>query len=341
MKSINLVALAALGAISLTGCGVDPGELPSDDGRAEQPSQASPSTSEDMSKEVDLSAALDGRAAAATEGVRDMAVSPDLMGLASSWYSGSVAPGATQYWHWNNASATAAYTVGLSPTGASTTSPCRFEVIRSWDVQQYGGEREFHFIIKNTGSITCGTNILLGYQARSATWATGGIDAGASKSWTWNNANPLTASHIVGIAPSGATSGSPCQLEVTRTWYTQQPTGEREFKFTVKNVGAIACQGDIQLAVITNANSSWSTGSLSAGVSKTWGWNNANPLTRIYAPGLSPAGATGTSTCNLEVTRSYYQQRINTDGTTEREYYFTVQNVGSLTCSGTVLLNYL
>ena len=41
------------------------------------------------------------------------------------------------------------------------------------------------------------------------------------------------------------------------------------------------------------------------------------------------------------MTNSFYQQVINTDGTTEREYHLTVQNTGSLTCSGTVLHNYL
>jgi hypothetical protein len=326
MKSINFATLAVIGTTVLAGCGVDSGEMPVDE-----------SNVKDSAPAVEL----DGRAAAAAEGVRGMSLSPGLMGLASSWYSGSVAPGASQNWYWNNASLTSAYTVGLSPTGASTTSACRFEVTRGWDVQQYSGEREYHFIIKNTGSITCGTNILLAVQARSSTWATGGIDVGVSKSWTWNNANPLTASHLVGVSPSGATSTNPCQLEVTRSWYNQQPGGEREFKFTVTNVGAIACQGDIQLAVITNAASSWSTGTMSPGTSKSWVWNNANPLDRVYATGLSPTGAAGTSTCQLEVTNSYYQQVINSDGTAEREYYLTVQNVGSLSCSGTVLHNYL
>ncbi|HVG58198.1 MAG TPA: hypothetical protein VNA24_06560 [Hyalangium sp.] len=328
MNRINLAALAVFGTMVLTGCGVDPGEVPGDETLVEESSQTLPE-------------ALDGRAAAATEGVRGMAITPGLMGLTSSWYSGSVAPGATQHWYWNNSSLTGAYTVGLSPTGASTLSPCKFEVSRTWDVQKHGGEREFHFTIKNTGSITCGTNILLARQAASSTWETGGIEAGASRTWTWNNANPLTASHIVGVSPSGATSSNDCQLEVTRTWYAQQPSGEREFKFTVKNAGAIACQGAIQLAVVTSSTSSWSTGSMSPGTSKSWVWNNANPLDRVYAPGLSPAGATGLTACQLEVTGSHYQQKINSDGSTEREYYVTVKNAGSLTCSGTLLINYL
>ncbi|WP_224369842.1 hypothetical protein [Hyalangium versicolor] len=340
MKSINLVALAVFGTMVLTGCGGELGEMQDDASTSDAPAQEFTSPFGDTTQDSVPSVALDGRAAAAAEGVREMAVTPGAMALASSWYSGSVAAGATQHWYWNNSNLTAAYKVGLSPTGASTSSACRFEVTRTWDTQQYGGEREFHFAIKNTGSIACGTNILLSYQTRAATWATGGIDVGASKSWTWNNANPLTATHVVGISPSGATSTTPCELEVTRTWYAQQPGGEREFKFTVKNVGAIACQGDVQLAVITSANSSWSTGSLSPGASGTWVWNNANPLDRVYAAGLSPAGASTVTPCQLEVTKTYYQQKINTDGTAEREFYLTVENVGSLTCSGTILLNY-
>jgi hypothetical protein len=337
MRSINLAALAVFGTTLLAGCGVDPG----DDSSVEQPSQAIATPSEYTSKASGLPVALDGRAAAARDGVKDMALGVSAMSLASSWYSGSVAPGASQHWYWNNSSLTGAYKVGLSPTGASTSNPCQFEVTSSWDVQQYGGEREFHFMIKNTGNITCGTNILLGWQDRSSTWATGGIDVGASKSWTWNNANPLTATYVVGISPSGATSSSPCQLEVTRSWYDQQPGGEREFKFTVTNVGAVACQGDVQLVAVTNANSSWSTGTMSPGASGTWVWNNANPLDRVYAPGLSPGGASGVTPCVLEVTKSYYQQFINSDGTTERKFFLTVQNTGSLTCYGTVLLNYI
>lgn len=335
MKSIKLAALAVVGTAVITGCGVEPGEVQGDESYKEIPSPSSAAP-----RNEELPPALDGRAAARA-GLKEMTTSVNAQALASSWYSGSVAPGATQHWYWNNSSLTGAYKVGLSPTGASTTSPCQFEVTRSWDAQQYGGEHEFHFTIKNTGSITCGTNILLGWQDRSSTWATGGIDVGASKTWVWNNANPLTAAHFVGVSPSGATSSNPCQLEVTRSWYGQQPTGEREFYFTVTNVGAIACQGDIQLVTNTNANSSWATGSMSPGTSKGWVWNNANPLDRVYTTGLSPAGATGTSTCQLEVTKTTYQQVINADGTTERKYYMTVQNAGGLTCSGTVLLNYL
>src|SRR5687768_9900112 len=87
---------------------------------------------------------LDARAAAAASGS---------IGINSTWYSGTVAAGASQGWTWNNAPATAAYIVGFNPSGASTSSTCSFEVTSSRYVQQYGGEREFQFWIKNIGSI--------------------------------------------------------------------------------------------------------------------------------------------------------------------------------------------
>jgi hypothetical protein len=56
---------------------------------------------------------------------------------------------------------------------------------------------------------------------------------------------------------------------------------------------------------------------------------------------LSPLGASGVSTCQLEVPQTTYQQVIRADGTAERKFLFTVKNAGSLACSGAVLLNNL
>jgi hypothetical protein len=35
--------------------------------------------------------------------------------------------------------------------------------------------------------------------------------------------------------------------KVTRSWYLQQPSGERELHFTVKNVGSLSCFGTVLL----------------------------------------------------------------------------------------------
>lgn len=339
MRTIHLALVSMLGTSLFAGCALQPddaGDPP--DVAATQDLAGAPVTADDL---MLATHPLDGRAAAAPE---DKAAGASVIRPAtaiSSWFSGTVAPGATQHWFWNNASLTAAYKVGLSPIGASTTSPCQFQVTRAWDVQQFGGEREFHFFLQNTGAIACGATVLLAAQDRTATWSTGGINPGASQTWTWNNANPLNGSYFVGMSPTGATSTSTCEIQVTRSWYTQLSTGERKFNFTLTNTGAIACQGDVQLALTTAADSSWANGTTAAGASTGWVWNNANPLTRTYVPGLSPTGAVGANTCQLEITSTTYQQVIHADGTSERKFFLTVTNAGTSTCSGTVLLNNL
>jgi hypothetical protein len=256
----------------------------------------------------------------------------------ASWYSGTVAAGATQGWVWNNANPlNAAYKVGLSPTGASTSTPCQFTVTRNWYVQLNTGERKFYFNIQNTGGIACAATILLSSLTSTTSWSSGGINAGASQNWVWNNANPLTASYLVGLSPTGSTSTATCQFEVTRTWYSQQPGGERRFNWTIKNVGTIACVATVYLAS-TTTSTSWGTGTLSVGATGGWTWNNANPLNLVYLPGLSPLGASGSTPCQLEVTGSSYQQVINASGAAERKFLLSVKNVGAIACSGNVLL---
>ncbi|CRK57365.1 hypothetical protein [Alloactinosynnema sp. L-07] len=258
--------------------------------------------------------------------------------LVTSHFSGTVAPGGTQHWGWNNAPQGLSYVVGLSPKGASTTLPCLFEVTRTWYVQNFGGEREFHYTIKNIGSIACGTDIYL-YSLPDAAgvWSTGGVNPGQTVTKHWNNANPLNAAYVVGLSPTGATSTVACQFEVTREWYQQQPGGEREFWFNVKNVGSIACTAEILLGVKTTSTII-STGTLGPAAEQSKTWNNANPLSAAYIVGFSPSGASASTPCQFELTRGYYAQVINSNGATEREFRQTVKNVGAITCSASKLL---
>lgn len=271
------------------------------------------------------------------------AVSGDTTAAApmTSVYSGNVAAGASQDWFVRDAADDVAYHVGFSPTGASTSAPCAFRVDRTWQTQLTSGERRYNFRIKNVGSIACGTDILVASLASSASPWSGALEPGATTNRIWNNANPIESTYLVNVSPSGATSSNPCQFEVTRLWYLQQPDGERELRYSVKNTGSIACTAKVVLARATASDSTWSTGTIAAGATKGWHWNNANPLTRIYALGLSPLGASGSDTCRLELVDSWYQQNINSDGSSEREYHLSVKNIGGVSCSGKVLLNYL
>jgi hypothetical protein len=335
MRKINLATRVVLGATLLAGCGVPPEE--SAESNATQLEQALDDLAASRDIPLPTGPALDGRAAVAR--ISD-APTGGTTGPLAEWYTGFVAPGAQQYWYWNNAPSTSVYKVGFAPSGSTSAGSCQFQVLRSWDVQRPGGEREFHFIVKNIGSISCGANILLQSEAAASSWSTGTISPGATQGWTWNNANPLTAAHYVNLAPTGATSTSTCELEVTRSWYSQQPGGERRFHFSLKNVGSIACGGTILLATNVNANSSWSTGTISPGASVAWFWNNANPLNRVYVPAVSPLGATTTG-CQLELLPTHYVDMLNSDRTNQRRYYIGVKNVGTTSCSGTMLINYL
>jgi len=353
MKKLKYAAFGAVGAMLLAGCGPQPGENPGDSTAEIAQAIARPVDVDSVEYALlavehdrapasgDLAfpagPALDARAAAAESAVGG-GVSGGATGPLAKWYTGFLAPGAQQYWHWNNAGS-GVYKVGFTPSGSGTAGSCRFRVERSWDVQQPSGEREFHFLIENIGSISCGANILLQQQAASSSWSTGTISPGVTQSWTWNNANPLTAAHLVNVSPTGAVSPNTCQLEVTRSWYVQQPGGEREFRFQVKNVGSISCGGTVLLAANTSASSSWSTGTISPGSSAAWYWNNANPLTRVYVNGVSPLGATATTACQLEMLPSFYLEQLDTDHTNQRRYYIGVKNVGTISCSGTILLN--
>lgn len=254
--------------------------------------------------------------------------------LVASWYSGTLAAGATQNWQWNNNPAGAVYQVGLSPTGASTSQPCQFQVTRSWYTQLYSGERRFNWTIRNTGAIACGTQVMLSSLSSGATWALGGLAPGSSVTSVWNN-NPTNVAYLPGVAPSGATSATPCQLEVTSSWYARQTNGERKFYFTVKNVGTITCAGSALLGS-TSTSTTWSAGTLAPSASSGSVWNNANPTTLVYLPGLHPA--VSTSTCQFGVTSSYYQQVVNSNGTVQRQYLAYYTNNGGVTCSATFLL---
>jgi hypothetical protein len=352
MKKYDIAIFAVLGGALLAGCGQQPGEVVEDD--TERSAQAvirsegvgadhSPLQVADdhvpASGDGALSAgpALDGRATAAASGD---APTGGITGPLAQWYTGLLPAGAQQHWIWNNAGS-GVYNVGFAPFEATTTTACQFQVIRSWGVQQPGGEREFHFVIQNTAGIACGTNVLLQSQVAASSWSTGTVSPGGTQGWTWNNANPLTAAHFVNVSPTGATGTSTCEFEVTRSWYGQQPGGERRFYFYLKNVGTIACGGTVLLATNVDANSSWATGTIPPGGAVAWFWNNANPLDRVYVPGVSPLGATSTTSCELEMLPSFYVEMLNADHTTQRRYYIGVKNAGTISCSGTVLLNYL
>lgn len=337
MRKSGLLTIISAGAWLFAGCGNSASGFSPEDESSLRQALSFPAA--DTAPHPEPRAAQDGRAAALrTADALTGAGSTD--GTRWGWYTGSLAPSEEQHWQWNNAGS-GVYTVGLSPSGSTAYTACQIKTLRTWDVQTPAGEREFHFIVQNSGTIACGANVFLRSQAAVGTGSTGSISPGSTTSRTWNNANPLSAAYFVNVSPAGASSTVPCELEVTRTYYSQQPSGERRFHYDIKNIGAIACSGTTLLAANTTARTSWSTGTLSPGSTITWWWNNANPHNRVYVPGVSPLGATSSTPCELELLPTSYREEMNADHSLQRRYYMGVKNVGTVSCSGTFLLNYI
>lgn len=144
-------------------------------------------------------------------------------------------------------------------------------------------------------------------------------------------ANPLTAVHQVGLRPNGASTTAACWLQATQTWYRQQPGGEREFHFIIHNIGAIACSATVLLTQV-DASLVWgSTGSVFAGSSLTFLWNNPQP-DLVNEVSLSPKGATSTQPCECGVIERGFKRLPS--GT--EQAYFRIKNRGPITCAADI-----
>jgi hypothetical protein len=248
-----------------------------------------------------------------------------------SFFSGEVAPGGSQSWVWNNAGLNIAYRVGLSPVGASTAAACRFEVTDQSYERLRTGERKFYFTIKNTGGIACGTTILISAVSASVVNSTGGMEAGEIKTFDQLNVDE-SAVQLLGLVPSGATSANTCQFKVLRTWLRRTRQGDVStpvhLRYQVQNTGSIACTADVEMgSAPVQSRLTWRT--LNAGSSLTITWNNANPTSATHLIGVE-VDEIG---CAMEITRSWYRQVVNSNGSIERELQMVLRNAGTIQCT--------
>lgn len=275
----------------------------------------------------------DARAAAAASGGLSHAAKGGI-GIAATWFTGTLSAGSTQGWTWTNAPADAAYVVGYNPAGATTSATCQFETINSRYVQLPSGERQYQFTLKNVGSIACGATVQLTAVTSSVLASTGGVSPGGTQTSLWNV--PWNTIWVAALNPSGATSSAACQFQVTRVWTVQPGSSLRQIWVEVKNVGTITCQADIRLGS-TTIGSQFSMATVGPGGTWSTTWNNANPVTSAYVIGPSPQGSFPTY-CQFEVTRVVYIQRINSDGSSQRQLAMWFKNLSTLSCGGTAYL---
>ncbi|MDG4791659.1 hypothetical protein O7626_38190 [Micromonospora sp. WMMD1102] len=259
----------------------------------------------------------------------------------TNFFSGTISAGASASWVWNNANPhSAVYKVGLSPVGASTSAVCAFEVTNEWYERLNTGERKFHFTIKNVGSIACGTNVILSSLGGSTIGSTGGMDPSEIMTFSTQltQVGQVFDMGLIGLLPSGATSSNNCRFKVLRTWYQRVAQGDVAqpvyLRAEVQNIGNIACSADV-LKGVTPTESRLTQRTLNAGSSITTTWNNANPTTATHVINVEPVELG----CTMQITRHYYRQVINSNGSAERELILTLKNIGSAQCSARPLLS--
>lgn len=314
---ITMVAVAVAGALSLNPVSAQaaPSEPAPAKAAATQSTRGGP--------------ALNARAAAGRSGKAGFA--------ADAFYSGTVAAGDRQYWVWNNAGSGIAYHVGFSPAGASTTTPCQFELVDQWYEGLRTGERKYYFVIANVGSIDCGATIELSAVSASATRSTGGVNPGDTVTLSESYIDEDSV-YLVGLVPSGATSTANCQFKVIKTWYDRERRGDvatpEYLVYTIQNVGSITCVATVEVGSSPTENV-FSARTLAKNAQIGWVWNNANPTSAVHLLGVQVSEIG----CEMQITRSWYQQVVNSNGTVQRRLQFRLKNVGTITCTGRAIMS--
>jgi hypothetical protein len=254
--------------------------------------------------------------------------------VVTTWFTGTMEPGETKTTGaWRNVRSDHTYDVSLSPVGASTSEACNFRVDRVWNKQRPEGNRDLRFVIRNFGRVACAATVMVYMIPAKKIGSTGGIDPGATKTFTERSLDTRKV-HRVGLLSSGATSSHACELEVVGLRYYHQylggGTSSLNVTYEVKNVGAIACQGDVLLGSAPIEHSS-RIGDVGSGKWHGHGMS-ASPQT-AYVPGVVPDVA-----CILDLYANDHLQWIDRRGTVDREVFLSVQNRAAQSCDGKFVL---
>jgi hypothetical protein len=145
----------------------------------------------------------------------------------------------------------------------------------------------------------------------------------------WNNAN--SDAYAPGLEATRVDDpAAKCHVEVDRTWYQRNASGEREFHLEIEGDSLYKCQVTVWLARLTMYRTS-TTSTLNPGGWWSSHWNNAHTDQNVYVVGVLPAQVSS-GACAIEVTTAF---RTQPDG--ENEFSYRATNVGNVACSAQLL----
>lgn len=204
----------------------------------------------------------------------------------------------------------AVFEANVIPSTTSTSKPCELEVARKWYRTREDGRRSFHVRVTNIGSIGCSGEIVAAGIDAFTTWSSGTLKPGASKRWTWNNANPRSSVYMVGLAPQS--TDKPCVLDVARLRFIRKSSGEREFSFVIRNNGDVSCSATVLLAR-RPLDSQLPEYRIEANRVKMVG---KGPVTKqsVLVPSLLPQVTDSGEPCAIEIDRHYFDHHPDSWG---------------------------
>ena len=246
-----------------------------------------------------------------------------------SFDGGVLDAGASRVYTWTNANSDI---YEVSPAGvrsSDSSRPCAVQVVDQWYRRAAGGARQFQMRIENSDSVACAVTVRMALFAADRTGSTGTIQPGSSKAWIWHSSNFAKNVYLIGVTPNEPASGT-CQLDVD--WRTRvAPSGEQQFYWSVRNTGAVACDGAWKLGWVPVQSTTTFTDEPSppGGIGSLSGLVNSDTY-RVFVWGLIPIE---TSDGNCDWGPRYYGNLGDPAvPTAEARWFVAYRNAGSTTC---------
>jgi hypothetical protein len=177
--------------------------------------------------------------------------------------------------------------------------------------------------------------VLLNWVVPGTSWSSGTLNPGASTTTTWKHANPAKV-YVVGLNP-GKVSTANCAFELTSASYIRVNSTEKQFTFTVKNIGSVACSAGVQLgwldSILIPVSEKFNPQVLHPNAEGSVGWSKYLLSTdAVYVLGVNLTRIDTSAPCRVKMLTHDFYAFLYADGSTNGWLKVDVKNTGSTDC---------